>query len=71
MLQLGAELAMLQDFMDNHLFQGSRKLLFISFLMEKFFFLPFKFVASLEINRTKLSVLYLYIGNFKISITGN
>ncbi len=27
-LQLGAELAMLQDFMDNHLFQESRNLFF-------------------------------------------
>jgi hypothetical protein len=38
-LQLGAELAMLQDFMDNHLFQGSQKLFLFS-LMEKIFFLP-------------------------------
>jgi hypothetical protein len=43
-LQLGAELAMLQDFMDNHLFQGNRKLLFIFFNGKSFSFFLFKSV---------------------------
>jgi hypothetical protein len=62
-LQLGAELAMLQDFMDNHLFQGSRKLLFIFFNGQSFSFFLFKSVYRtqveyLQINETKHNVLY-------------
>jgi hypothetical protein len=34
-LQLGAELAMLQDFMDNHLFQGAGTLFFIVYFFFK------------------------------------